>query len=148
MSFPIAVIAFDFGYVPVFLFLLGNDIGTRGRGVGVTTLSPPSFAAPRTLLVVLILLWVGGRSLLSGRRLFSTRHVSKGGVDRLILSTRVLFLLFSGPVPSGTPRVYVMGTGAGLEHRFYFYVDSFLHGLFPGVQVPALGIHLGPDRRF
>ena len=40
MFFPMAVIAFDFGHVPVFSFLLGNDIDTRGRGVGVMNLSP------------------------------------------------------------------------------------------------------------
>ena len=141
------VIAFDFGYVPIFLFLLGNNINTRGRGVSVTTLSFLSFAAPRTLLVVLILLWVGG-SLLSGRRLFSTRRISKEGVGGLILSTGVFLLLLSRLVSSGTPRVYIVGTGGGLEHRFCFRVNGFLHDLFPRIQVPASGIYLGPDGRF
>ena len=101
MSFPMAVIAFDFGHVLAFSFLCRNNIDIRGRGVGVTTLSPSSFAAPGTSLVVLVLLRVG-ESLLSGRGLFFTRRVSKGGVGGLILSTGVLFLLLSGPVPSGT----------------------------------------------
>ena len=143
-----AVMVFDLGHVPVFLFFLRNDIDTHGRGVGVTTLSFLSFTAPETLLVVLILLWIGGRSLLSRQRLFSTRHVSRGGVDRLILSTRVLLLLPSRLVPSETPRVHVTGIGGGLEHRFCLCIDGFLHGLFPEVQVPALGIYLGPNRRF
>ena len=148
MFFPMAVIVFNFGHVPVLPFLLGNGIDTRGRGVGVTTLSPPSSTAPKTLLVVLILFRIGGGSLLSGRRLFSTRCVSRGGVGGLILSTGVLLLLFSRPVPSGTLRVHVAGTGGGLEYCLCLYVVGFLHGLFLRVQVPALGIHLGPDRRF
>ena len=148
MSFPIAVIAFDFRHVPIFPFLLRNNIDTRGRGVGVTTLSPPSSAVPGTLLVVLILFWVGEESLLSGKRLFSTRYVSRGGVGRFILSTRILFLFLSGLVLSGTSQVHVAGIGVGLEHFFCLCIDGFLHGLFPGVQVSASGIHLGPDRRF
>ena len=106
--------------------------------------SSPS--TPRASAVVL--LWVGGGGLLSGRYLFLTRCVSRGGVGGLILSTGVLLLLPSGPVPSRTPRVHVAGTGGGLEHRLCLRVDGFLHGLFPGVQVPASGIHLGPDGRF
>ena len=141
-----AVKAFDLGHVLVLSFLRGNRIDTRGKGVVVMTWSP-SFVAARTSLVVLVLLRVGG-SLLSGRGLFSTRRVSRGGVGGLILSTGVLLLLLSRPVPSGTPRVHVAGTGGGLEHRFCLRVDGFLHGLFPGVQVPASGIHLGPDGRF
>ena len=100
MFFSIAVIALDLGHVS--LFLLGNNIDIRGSGVGVTTLSPPSSAAPGTLLIVLILLWVGKRSLLSRRGLFSTRRVSRGGVGGLILSTGVLLLFFSGPIPFDT----------------------------------------------
>ena len=142
-----AVKAFDFRHIPVFSFLLGNDIDTCGRRVDITTLSPLSFMTPGTSLVVLVLLRVGG-SLLSGRGLFSTRRVSRGGVGGLILSTGVLLLLLSRPVPSGTPRVHVAGTGGGLEHRLYLYVDGFLHGLFLGVQVPVLGIYLGPYGRF
>ena len=147
MSFLMAVEAFDFGHVPVFSFLLGNDIDTRSRRVGITTLSPLFSAAPGTLLVVLIFLWVGG-GLLSGRGLFSTRRVSRRGVGRLILSIEVFLILLSSLVPSGTPRVHVAGTSRGLEHRFCFFIDNFLHGLFPGVQIPDSGIYLGPDRRF
>ena len=147
MFFLMAVKAFDFEHVPVFSFFCGNGIDTRGSGVGVTTLFPSSSTAPGILLVVLVLLRVGG-SLLSGRGLFSTRRVSRGGVGGLILSTGVLLLLLSWPVLSGTPRVHVADTGGGLEHCFCLCIDGFLHGLFLGVQVPALGIYLGPDRRF
>ena len=147
MSFLIAVKVFNIGHVPVFFLLCRNDIDTCGRGFGVTTVSSLPSVVSGTSLVVLVLLRVGG-SLLSGRRLFSTRRVSRGGVGGLIFSTRVLFLLFSGPVPSGTPRVHVVGTGGGLEHCFCLRVDGFLYGLFPGVQVPPSGIHLGPDGRF
>ena len=101
---------------------------------------------PRDFAV--ILLWVGRESLLNGRCLFPTKYISRGGVGGLILSTGVPLLLFSGSVPSGIPRVHVAGIGGGLEHRLCLRVDGFLHGLFSGVQVPALGIHLGPDRRF
>ena len=146
MSFPMVVIALDLGYVP--LFLLGNDIDTRGWRVGIKTLFSPSSTRPRTLLVVLILLRVGGGSLLSGKRLFSTGRASKGGVGGLILSSKVILLLFSGPVLSGILRVYVAGTGGGLEHRFCLYIDGFFHGLFPEVLVTGLDIQLGSDRRF
>ena len=142
-----AVKAFDFGHVPFFSFLLRNGIDTYGRGVGVTTLFPLSSAAPGTLLVVLILLRVG-RSLLNRRGLFSIRRVNREGVGGLIFFTGVLLLLFSGPVPSGILRVYVAGTGGRLEYCLCLYVDGFLHGLFPGVQVPTSDIHLGPDGRF
>ena len=147
MSFSMTVKAFDFRHVLVFSFLLGNNIDTHGRKVSIMTLSPSSSIAPGTSLVVLILLWVE-RSLLSGRGLFSTRRVNRGGVGGLILSTRVFFLFFNGPVLSGTSRVHVAGTGRGLEYCLYLCVDDFLHNLFPGVQVPASDIHLGPDRRF
>ena len=147
MSFPMAIKAFDFGHIPILLFFLGNNIDTRGRGVGVTTLSASSFMAPRSSLVILVLLRVR-RNLLSERGLFFTRRISRGGVGGLIFSTEVLLFLFSRLVLSGTTRVHVAGTGGKLEHCFCFCVDGFLHGLFPGVQVPALGIHLRPDGRF
>ena len=79
---------------------------------------------------------------------FPLERVSRGGVGGLILSTGVALLLLSGLVLSRTPRVYVAGTGGGLEHCLCLCVDRFFHGLFPGVQVPALGIYLGPDGRF
>ena len=53
MIFPMAVIALDFGNV-VF-FLLRNNIGTCGRRVKITTLSPYSIV-PGTSLVVLVFL--------------------------------------------------------------------------------------------
>ena len=146
MSFPMAVKTFDLGHVLVFPFLYGNGIDTRGRRVGVTTWFPLS-ATAGTSLVVLVLLRVG-RSLLSGRRLFPTRRVSRGGVGGLILSTGVFLLLLSGPVSSRTPQVHVAGTGGGLEHRLCFRINGFLHGLFPEVQVPASDIYLGPDGVF
>ena len=130
MSFPMAVIAFNLEHVPP--FLLGNNIDTCGRRVGVTTLSSSS-AVPGTPLEVLIFLWVGERSLLSRKRLFSTRHISRGGVGGLIFSTRVFSLFLSGFVPSGIPRVHVTGNGEGLEHCFYLRIVDFLHGLFLGV---------------
>ena len=101
MSLPVTVVALDLR--EIFLLLLdGGGVDTRCRRVMATTLSSSAPSAPRTsLLVVLVLL--GGRSLLSGRGLFSTRRVSRGGVGGLILSTGVFLLLPGGPVPSGTP---------------------------------------------
>ena len=147
MFFPMAVKAFDFRYVLVFSFLCGNNIDIHGKGVGVTTLSLSPSVAPGTLLVLLVLLRVR-ESLLSRRGLFSTRCVSRGGVGGLIFSIGVFLLLLSGPVPFGTSRVYVADTSGGLKYRPCLCVDDFLHSLFPGVQVPALGIYLGPDGRF
>ena len=147
MSFPMIVKAFELRHDLVLSFLHGNDINTCDRGVSVTTLSPLSSTAPRSSLVVLVLFRVG-RSLLSGWGLFSTRRVSRGEVGGLILSIGVFFLLLSGLIPSGTPRVHVAGTGGGLEHCFYLHVNSFFHGLFLGVQVLTSGIYLGPDGRF
>ena len=137
MFFPIVVIALDLGHVPFFLH--GNDIDTRDRRVGVITLSPPSSAVPGTSLMVLILLRVGGRSLLSGRELFSTRRVSRGGVGGFILSNRVFLFFFSGPIPFGTFRVYVADIRGGLEYCLYLRVDGFFHGLFSEVQVTGSG---------
>ena len=87
----------------IFLFLLdGGGVDICCRRVIATTLSLSALLAPQTsLLVVLVLL--GGRSLLSGRGLFSTRRISREGVGRLIFSTGVLFLLPDGPVLLGKP---------------------------------------------
>ena len=148
MSFLMAVIAFDLGHVFVILFLLVNDIDTCGKGVGVMTLSSPSSAAAETSLVVLILLRVGRRSLLSGKQLFSTRCVSREGVGRLILSTGVFLLFLSGLILSKTPLVHVASSRRELENRLCLYVDGFLHDLFLGVQISALGIYLSPNGRF
>ena len=103
MSLPVTVVALDLG--EIFLLLLdGGGVDTRCKRVMTRTLSLLAHLALRTsLLVVLVLLRVGGGSLLSGRGLFSTRRVSRGGVGGLILSTGVLLLLPGGPVPSGTP---------------------------------------------
>ena len=145
MSFPMAVIALNLGHVPP--FLLSNDIDTRGRGVGVITLSLSS-AAPETLLVVLVFLWISGGSLLSRRWLFSTRYVSRGGVGGLILSTGVSLLLLRRPVPPGTSWVHIAGAERWLKHGLCLRIDGSLHGLFPGVQVSASDIYLSPNRKF
>ena len=101
MSLSVTVVALDLREI-LLLLLDGGGIDTRCRRIMATTLSLSAPLVPRTsLLVVLVLL--GGRSLLSGRGLFSTRRVSRGGVGGLILSTGVLLLLPGGPVLSGTP---------------------------------------------
>ena len=122
-------------------FFLRDGVDARRRWVLASSPSTPRASA-------VVLLWVGGGSLQSGRCLFPTRYVSKGGVSGFILSTGVSLLFPSGPIPSGILRVHVAGTGVGLEQRFCLCVDVFLHGLFLGVQVLALGIYLGPDGRF
>ena len=101
MSLPVTIIALDLR--EIFLLLLdAGGVNTRCRRVMATTLSLSVSLAPKTsLLVVLVVL--GGISLLSGRRLFSTRRVSREGVGGLILSTGVLLLLFGGLIPSKTP---------------------------------------------
>ena len=99
MSLPVTVVVLNLEEI-FLLFLDGDGVDTRCRRVKSTTLSLSAPLALRiSLLVVLVLL--GRRSLLSGRRLFSTRRVSKGGVNRLILSTGVLFLRSSRSIPSG-----------------------------------------------
>ena len=80
MPFSMVYIALDLGNV--FPFFLGNDINTHGRKVGAITLSPSS-AAPKTLLVVLVLLAslaLIGLALMGG---LSTRHVSIERINRL-----------------------------------------------------------------
>ena len=146
ISLPVTVIALDLRDIFHFLFdVAGVNIRCR-KVVAATTLL--TLLAPRTsLLVVLVLFWIGGGSLLSGKWQLSTRWVSKGGVGGLILSG-VLLLLFCRLVPPGTPWVYIAGVGRWLEHHFCLYIDSFLHDLFSKVQVPAMGIQLGPDKRF
>ena len=143
MSFSMAVIALDLGHVSP--FFRRNNIDTRGRGVGVTTLSPSS-AGLGTLLVVLVLFRVSGKSLPSGRWLFPTRYVSKGGVGGLIFSGVFFFLFFlRRPIALVTPWVHIAGGGGWLEHRLCLHIDSLLTGLFLGGQVPALNVYLGPD---
>ena len=101
MSLSVTVVALNLREI-FLLFFDGGGVDTYCRRVMATTLSLSAPSAPRTsLLMVLVLL--GGRSLLSGRELFSTRRVSGGGVGRLILSIGILLLLFGGLVPSGTP---------------------------------------------
>ena len=84
------------------LFLDSGGVDIRCKRVMATTLSLSAPSTSRTSLLVVLVLF-SGKSLLNGRGLFSTRRVSRGGVDGLILSTRVFFLLFGGPVLLGIP---------------------------------------------
>ena len=128
-------------------FLNGAGINTSCKGVVTTTLSPLALLTLRTfLLVILVLFWVGGGSLLSKKWLLLTKCVSRGRVSRLILS-KVFLLLLYGPVPSGASWVHIAGAGRWLEHYVYFCIDGFLNNLFPRVQFPALDIQLGPNAR-
>ena len=99
MSLLMTVVALDLR--EIFFFLLdGGGVDTRCRSVMSTTLSLSALSTPRTSLLVVLVVF-GGRSLLSGRGLFSTRRVSRGGVGGLILSTGVFLLLSGGPVLMG-----------------------------------------------
>ena len=80
------IVALDLRDIFHFLFN-GTGINTRGKRVAALFLS---LFILKTL--VLVLLWVGGRGLVSGRWLFLTKYVSKGGVGRLIFFS--IFLLF------------------------------------------------------
>ena len=143
MSFLMAGEALDLGDISLFSFD-GVGIKTRCRGIVATTLSL-SFIAPK-ILVVLVFPQVGGGCLLSGRWLFPTGCVSRGGVGGLIFSG-VLLLLFCGPVPLGAPWVHFAGVGRGLKHCFCLCTDRFFNDLFSGVQILVLGIQLSPDGR-
>ena len=102
MSLLVIVLALDLENI-FYFHLHGAGVNTHCRGVVTATLSLLAPSTSRTsLLAVLIFLQVGGGSLLSGKGLFSTKCVSRRGVDRLILLTGVFPLLFSGLVPSGT----------------------------------------------
>ena len=148
MSLPETVIALDLE--DIFLFFLDDGgVDTRCRRVMAITLSLLAFSAPKTSsLVVLVFLRVGGGSLLSRRRLFPTRCVSRGGVGGLILSTGVFLLILGGLVLLRISKVYIAGAKRWLEHRLYFYINGFLYSLFPGDQVMASGIQLGPNKKF
>ena len=101
MSLPVTVIAIDLREIFLFLFN-GGGVDTRYKRVMAMTLSSSAPSVPKTsLLVILVLL--GGRSLLSERGLFFTRRVSRGEVGGLILSTGIFLLFPDGPVLSGTP---------------------------------------------
>ena len=101
-----------------FLFFWG---GVDTRHGWVLALSPSTSRAS-----VVVLFWVGGENLLSRKWLFPTRYVNKGGVGRLIFSTKVLLLLFCGSVPLGTPWVHVAGTEGGLQQNFASALTAFL----------------------
>ena len=63
MPFPVTIIALDLE--EIFYFSLdGAGIDIRDRGVATLF---PSSAAPETLLLVLVLFWVGGGNLVSRR---------------------------------------------------------------------------------
>ena len=87
-------------------FPFGSDVDTHLKWV---LASFPSSSMPRTSAVVLVFLWMDKKSLVSRRWLFSTRCISRGEIDGLILS-RVLCLLFCGPVPLETPWVHLADT--------------------------------------
>ena len=67
MSLPVIVVALDLGDI-FHLLLDGTDVDSRCKRVVALTLSLSAPSAPETsLLVVLVLFWVGRGSLLSGR---------------------------------------------------------------------------------
>ena len=66
MSFPLTVVALNLGDI-FYLLLDGTGIDIRCKRVVALTLSLSAPSAPGTLLVVLVFLWIGGGSLLSGR---------------------------------------------------------------------------------
>ena len=103
MSLSVIVVALDLG--KIFLLLLdGGGVDTRCRRVMATILSLLAPSALRTsLLVVLVFHRVGERSLLNGKELFFTRHVSKRRVAGLILPTGVFFFLSGGLILLRTP---------------------------------------------
>lgn len=100
MTFPLAVKVFDLG--DVFFFLFGNDVGTCGKEIIAMTLSL-SFVISKTFLMVLIFF----ANLALVGRLLSTRNISKGKVNRLILP-KVLF--FGESMPSKALGINLLGT--------------------------------------
>lgn len=85
----------------VLLFLLKNNIDIRSREVRAMTPSLFS-AAPGSLLIVLVLpidWYLIGLALMGGHL---TRHVSSKKTSKLGFS-RILLLLFSGPIILKTP---------------------------------------------
>ena len=101
MSLPVIVLALDLREI-FFLFLDSGGVDIRCNRVMAMTLSLSASSAPRTSLLV-VLVFLGGRSLPCRKRLFSTRRVSREGVGGLILSNGVFLFLPGEPVPSGTP---------------------------------------------
>ena len=106
MSFPVIVVALDLRDVFHFFFdSIGVSIYCR-RVLATTTFSVS--LAPRTsLLVVLILL--ASLALISGRLLMlAIRYVSGRSVSRLSLFKVVLFF-FRKLIPSEIPYIYLVG---------------------------------------
>ena len=141
MPFLIAGIVLDLG--KILPLLHENNIDTCGRGVAI---SSPSSVASQTSLLVLVLLRVGGESLLSRIWLFSTRYVSKGGVDVLITSG-VLVLLLCGSVPLKTPGVYFVIAKRWLEHCFCLCIDGFFPWPLPRSSGSGFEHPIGPVQK-
>ena len=147
MSLLVIVVVLDLG--DIFHFFLDNaGVNTHYRGVVVTILSPSAPSVSKTsLLVVLVFLRVGERSLLSGRWLLPTRCVSRSRVGGLIFFG--VFLLFlCRLILLETLWVHIADAKKWLEYHFCLCIDGFLNGPFSGVQFPALGIQLGPNKSF
>ena len=130
----------------IFHFFLDNaGVNTRCRKVVATT-TPLALVPKTSLLLVLVLFQVSGRSLLSGRWLLPIRCISKGGVGWFILSG-IFLLFFHGLVFSRVAWVYIAGAERWLEHCFYLYIYGFCNYLFSKVQFPTLCIKLNSDKR-
>ena len=66
MPLSVTVVALDLG--DIFHFLLdGTDVDTRCRRVVALTIFLFAPSTPETLLLILVIFWVGRGSLLSGR---------------------------------------------------------------------------------
>lgn len=73
-----------------------DNVGVNTHYKGVVTTTTPSTLAPRTFLVLVLLIYL----VLVDRELLvlSIRYVSRGSVSRLSLSV-VFLLFFCGPIP-------------------------------------------------
>ena len=142
MSFLIVGETFDLGD-DSFIFHDGISVSTCCRRLMVTTTSS-AILASKTFLILVFL----ARLALVGKRLsiFTPRCVSRGSISGLSLFG-VFLLLLHGPLSLRVSWVYFTDARRWLEYRFYLYIDGFLNSLFPGVQFPASGIQLGPDRK-
>ena len=97
MAFSFTEEAFDIR--EVFFYFFGNDVNICYRKILVLTLFL-STMAPKTFVVVLIF-FIG---LVDGRLLFSTKYISKGGVNRLIFF-KVFIFFFCWPVTLEIPSI-------------------------------------------
>lgn len=104
ISLPLIIIVLNLG--DIFNFFLDSiGISIYCRRVVAITIS----LAILVLTTFLVLIFFASLTLV-GRRLlmFATRYVSERSVSRFSLS-KVFILLFCGPVPSETLRVYLAG---------------------------------------